>query len=71
MPRILAVADEIDPTLTFEALRALAPDLVVSCGDLVYVPTVEAIHREGLRELWPRATDADLSGSRTRDHGGP
>ncbi|HZD18195.1 MAG TPA: ParB/RepB/Spo0J family partition protein [Actinomycetota bacterium] len=28
--------------------------------DRVYLPTVEAIHREGLRELWPKATDADL-----------
>jgi hypothetical protein len=26
----------------------------------VYVPTVQAIHREGLRELLPTATDADL-----------
>jgi hypothetical protein len=28
--------------------------------DRVYLPTVETIHREGLHELWPRATDADL-----------
>ena len=28
--------------------------------DRVYLPTVEAIHREGLDKLWPRATDADL-----------
>lgn len=28
--------------------------------DRVYFPTVEAIHREGLSELWPKATDADL-----------
>jgi hypothetical protein len=28
--------------------------------DRVYLPTVEAIHREGLTELWPKATDADL-----------
>jgi hypothetical protein len=28
--------------------------------DRVYVPTVEAIDREGLREMWRRATDADL-----------
>ena len=28
--------------------------------DRVYLPTVEAIHREGLSELWPKATDADL-----------
>jgi hypothetical protein len=28
--------------------------------DRVYVPTVEAIHREGLQEMWPKATDADL-----------
>lgn len=28
--------------------------------DRVYLPTVEAIHRENLHELWPRATDADL-----------
>jgi hypothetical protein len=26
----------------------------------VYLPTVDAIHREGLTELWPKATDADL-----------
>jgi ParB-like nuclease family protein len=26
----------------------------------VYLPTVEAIHREGLNDLWPKATDADL-----------
>jgi hypothetical protein len=28
--------------------------------DRVYLPTVDAIRREGLHELWPRATDADL-----------
>jgi hypothetical protein len=28
--------------------------------DRVYLPTVDAIHREGLTELWPKATDADL-----------
>jgi uncharacterized ParB-like nuclease family protein len=28
--------------------------------DRVYLSTVEAIHREGLSELWPKATDADL-----------
>lgn len=28
--------------------------------DRVYLPTIEAIQREGLRELWSRATDADL-----------
>jgi uncharacterized ParB-like nuclease family protein len=28
--------------------------------DHVYLPTVEAIHREGLNALWPKATDADL-----------
>jgi hypothetical protein len=28
--------------------------------DRVYVPTVDAIHRERLHELWPKATDADL-----------
>lgn len=28
--------------------------------DRVYLPTVEAIHREDMRELWPKATDADL-----------
>jgi hypothetical protein len=28
--------------------------------DRVYLPTVEAIHREGLPEHWPKATDADL-----------
>lgn len=28
--------------------------------DRVYLPTLDAIHREGLSELWPKATDADL-----------
>jgi ParB-like nuclease family protein len=28
--------------------------------DRVYLPTVDAIHREHLSELWPQATDADL-----------
>ncbi|HZD18194.1 MAG TPA: metallophosphoesterase [Actinomycetota bacterium] len=36
MPRILALADEIDPGLTFETVRRLAPDLLVSCGDLPF-----------------------------------
>lgn len=36
MPRILAVADEIDPGLTFETLRRLEPDLILSCGDLPF-----------------------------------
>ena len=35
-------------------------ELAADWYDRVYVPTVEAIHREGLRELWPKATDADL-----------
>jgi hypothetical protein len=28
--------------------------------DRVYLPTIEAIHREGLSGLWAKATDADL-----------
>lgn len=28
--------------------------------DRVYAPTVDAIHRERLNELWPKATDADM-----------
>jgi hypothetical protein len=28
--------------------------------DRVYLPTVEVIRREGLHDLWPKATDADL-----------
>ena len=28
--------------------------------DRVYAPMVDAIHREGLNALWPKATDADL-----------
>ena len=36
MPRILAVADEIDPGLTFETLKRLEPDLILSCGDLPF-----------------------------------
>lgn len=34
--RILAVADEVDPVLTPERLRRLAPDVIVSCGDLPF-----------------------------------
>ena len=32
--RILAVADEIDPSLTVARLREINPALVISCGDL-------------------------------------
>ncbi|HSG80294.1 MAG TPA: metallophosphoesterase [Acidimicrobiia bacterium] len=34
MPRILAISDEIDRSLSVERLREIAPDIVVSCGDL-------------------------------------
>ncbi|MBT8216978.1 MAG: metallophosphoesterase [Acidimicrobiia bacterium] len=32
--RILAIADETDPTLTAARLRDIKPDLVIGCGDL-------------------------------------
>jgi hypothetical protein len=35
-------------------------EIVGDWHDRVYVPTVDAIHREHLHELWPKATDADL-----------
>jgi hypothetical protein len=35
-------------------------DIAADWCDRVYVPTVEAIHREGLPEMWPKATDADM-----------
>jgi len=37
-----------------------AEEIAADWCDRVYWPTVEAIHREGLNELWPKATDADL-----------
>ncbi|HXF56534.1 MAG TPA: metallophosphoesterase [Actinomycetota bacterium] len=48
MRTILAVADEVDETLTAERVRDLHPDLVVSCGDLPfdyleYLVTVAAV----------------------------
>lgn len=36
MTRILAVADEVDESLTADKLRTLRPDLVLSCGDLPF-----------------------------------
>ncbi|HVS50392.1 MAG TPA: metallophosphoesterase [Candidatus Dormibacteraeota bacterium] len=36
MTRILAVADEVDESLYGDKLATLAPDLVVSCGDLPF-----------------------------------
>jgi uncharacterized ParB-like nuclease family protein len=35
-------------------------DIAADWYDRVYVPTVEAIRREGLDAMWPKATDADL-----------
>jgi hypothetical protein len=35
-------------------------DIAADWYDRVYEPTVEAIDREGLRSMWPKATDADL-----------
>jgi hypothetical protein len=35
-------------------------DIVADWYDRVYVPTIEAIRREGLDAMWPKATDADL-----------
>jgi hypothetical protein len=41
--------------------EVLPPDAIAADWyDRVYRPTVDAIHREQLRELWPAATDADL-----------
>jgi hypothetical protein len=36
VPRVLAVADEVDDTLTVERVREIGADLVVSCGDLPF-----------------------------------
>jgi hypothetical protein len=35
-------------------------DIAADWYDRVYVPTIEAIDREGLDAMWPKATDADL-----------
>lgn len=48
MRTILAVADEVDESLTAERVRDIHPDLVVSCGDLPfeyleYLVTVAAV----------------------------
>lgn len=41
--------------------EAVTPEAVAGDWyDRVYRPTVEAIHRERLDEVWPRATEADL-----------
>jgi ParB-like nuclease family protein len=41
--------------------RVLSPaEIAADWYDWIYLPTVEAIHREHLHELWPAATDADL-----------
>jgi hypothetical protein len=37
-----------------------AGEIAADWHDRVYLPAVEAIHREGLSGLWPKATDADL-----------
>jgi Icc-related predicted phosphoesterase len=34
--RLLAIADERSPALTVEAIKDIAPDIVVSCGDLPF-----------------------------------
>jgi len=34
--RVLAISDEVEPTLGPDTIRHLRPDLVVSCGDLPY-----------------------------------
>jgi hypothetical protein len=34
--RVLAISDEVDPTLGPDTIRHLRPDLVVSCGDLPF-----------------------------------
>ena len=36
MTRILAIADERDPSLSYRRIRTIAPDVVVSCGDLPF-----------------------------------
>jgi Icc-related predicted phosphoesterase len=64
--RILAVADEIDRGLTVARMRQIAPDLVVSCGDLPFEHLEfisSAVNRPVL--FVPGNHDPDLS--RTRD----
>lgn len=63
MPRILAVADEIDPGLTFEALRRLEPDLVLSCGDLPFDELERLVDVTNVPVLYvPGNHDPDLRG---------
>lgn len=47
--------------LMMERAEALSmADIAGDWYDRVYLPTVETIHREGLQDHWPEATDADL-----------
>lgn len=62
VPRILAIADEIDPGLTFEALRRLEPDLVLSCGDLPFDELERMVDAANVPLLYvPGNHDPDLS----------
>ncbi|HYZ14236.1 MAG TPA: ParB N-terminal domain-containing protein [Actinomycetota bacterium] len=47
--------------LMMERGEVLSPeDIAADWYDRVYVPTIEAIRRERLDAMWPKATDADL-----------
>lgn len=60
--RILAIADETDPSLSVARLREMKPDLVVSCGDLdlEYIDFVSSAANASLVFV-PGNHDADLT----------
>ena len=69
MPRILAVADEVDESLGGEALAQLRPDLVLSAGDLpfdyleylVTVLNVPLLYVPGNHDPTPRVRRQELA----------
>jgi Icc-related predicted phosphoesterase len=63
--RILAIADEVDRRLTVQRMREIAPDLVVSCGDLPFEHlefVASAVNRPLL--FVPGNHDPEVSGRR-------
>jgi hypothetical protein len=68
--RILAVSDEVDDRLQATELRRMAPDLIVSCGDVPFERLGELADASGAAVVFvPGNHDPDLSGYRPSRHG--
>ena len=52
MPRILAIADEVEEALYGDALHRLRPDVIVSCGDLPFDYLENLVTRAGVPLLY-------------------